>query len=348
MENNNKPIAFITGVTGQDGAHLANLLLVKGYTVYGGYRRGTNKTWRLDYLGITQKIRLVEFQLNEPQSILAILQEIKPNEVYHLAAESFVADSFKYPNMILEANTHATCNILEAIRATSPDTRMFFASSSEIFGHDTHGELLDESSTRYPTNPYAISKLSADYFIKMYREKYGLFACSGILFNHEGPLRGGQFVSRKITHNIARLKLKNGEPITLGNLNASRDWGAAIDYVKAMWLMLVADDPKDFVIATGELSTVRDFLKLSALEVGFDPVFEGEGENELCIDNSTGMKIAKVSKLYFRPFDTLPLAGNPLKIESDLGWKRTVNFERLISVMVKADIDRCNKGILDI
>jgi len=338
----NKPIAFITGVTGQDGAHLANLLLVKGYTVYGGYRRGTNKTWRLDYLGITQRIKLVEFQLNEPQSIIAILQEIKPNEIYHLAAESFVADSFNYPNMVLEANTHATCNILEAVRVSSPDTRMFFASSSEIFGDDTNGELLDESSIRHPINPYAISKLSADYFVRMYRKKYGLFVCSGILFNHEGPLRGGQFVSRKITHNIARLKLRNGEPIALGNLNSSRDWGAATDYVKAMRLMLIADSPKDFVIATGELSTVRDFLKLSALEAGFDPVFEGEGENELCIDKSSGMKISKVSKKYFRPFDTLSLAGNSLKIESDLGWKRTVNFEQLISIMVKADIDRWN------
>jgi GDPmannose 4,6-dehydratase len=345
MKNNNKPVAFITGITGQDGAHLANLLLMKGYAIYGGYRRGINKTWRLDYLGITQKIRLIEFQLNEPQSIILILQKIKPNELYHLAAESFVADSFKYPNMVLETNTHATCNILEAIRITSPNTRMFFASSSEVFGH---GELLDETSVRYPENPYAISKLSADYFIKMYREKYGLFVCSGILFNHEGPLRGGQFVSRKITHNIARLKLKNGEPIALGNLNASRDWGAAIDYVKAMWLMLVADDPKDYVIATGRLTTVRDFLKVSALEVGFDPVFEGEGKDELCIDKDTGMKIAKVSKLYFRPFDTLPLTGNSLKIESDLGWKKEVNFEKLISTMVKADIARWNEGILDI
>ena len=318
---------------------------MKGYAIYGGYRRGINKTWRLDYLGITQKIRLIEFQLNEPQSIILILQKIKPNELYHLAAKSFVADSFKYPNMVLETNTHATCNILEAIRITSPNTRMFFASSSEVFGH---GELLDETSVRYPENPYAISKLSADYFIKMYREKYGLFVCSGILFNHEGPLRGGQFVSRKITHNIARLKLKNGEPITLGNLNASRDWGAAIDYVKAMWLMLVADDPKDYVIATGRLTTVRDFLKVSALEVGFDPVFEGEGKDELCIDKDTGMKIAKVSKLYFRPFDTLPLTGNSLKIESDLGWKKEVNFEKLISTMVKADIARWNEGILDI
>ena len=345
MKNNNKPVAFISGITGQDGAHLANLLLMKGYAIYGGYRRGINKTWRLDYLGITQKIRLIEFQLNEPQSIILILQKIKPNELYHLAAESFVADSFKYPNMVLETNTHATCNILEAIRITSPNTRMFFASSSEVFGH---GELLDETSVRYPENPYAISKLSADYFIKMYREKYGLFVCSGILFNHEGPLRGGQFVSRKITHNIARLKLKNGEPIALGNLNASRDWGAAIDYVKAMWLMLVADDPKDYVIATGRLTTVRDFLKVSALEVGFDPVFEGEGKDELCIDKDTGMKIAKVSKLYFRPFDTLPLTGNSLKIESDLGWKKEVNFEKLISTMVKADIARWNEGILDI
>ncbi|HHB91799.1 MAG TPA: GDP-mannose 4,6-dehydratase [Thioploca sp.] len=346
--NPRKPVAFITGVTGQDGAYLADLLLSKGYRVYGGYRRGTNKTWRLDYLGITSKIQLIEFQLNAPQSIMSILQEINPDEVYHLAAESFVADSYKFPNLILEANTHATCNILEAIRLTTPNARVFFASSSEIFGHTLSNQLLDELSTCYPKNPYAISKLSADYFIKMYREEYDLFVCSGILFNHESPLRGGQFVSRKITSNVARLKLKSGKPFELGNLNSSRDWGAAIDYTKAMSLMLQSETPKDFIIATGTLKTVRDLLEISAMKVGFEPLFEGKDENELCIDKSTGMKIACVSKKYFRPHDTMPLAGNPHKIESELGWERTTNFKDLISMMVEADLDRWHKGVVDI
>ncbi len=345
---NTKRVAFITGVTGQDGAHLAGFLISKGYTVFGGYRRGINKTWRLDYLGITNKIRLVEFHLNELQNIIVVLQKIKPTHLYHLAAESYVADSFNHPNMVLESNTLATCNILEAIRIISPSTRLFFASSSEIFGHCASGELLNESSVRYPENPYAISKMSSDYFIQMYRNKYGIFACSGILFNHEGPLRGGQFVSRKITHNVARLKSTNGEPVILGNLSASRDWGAAVDFVKAMVLMLEAENPEDFVIATGKLSSVRDFLRLSALEVGFDPVFDGEGENELCIDKGTGMKIAEVSKLYFREFDTPALVGDPLKIESNLGWRRDMSFGELIANMVKADLDRWAKGVLDI
>ena len=343
-----KPTAFITGITGQDGAHLAYLLLSKGYKVYGGHRRSNNKLWRLDFLGIKEKITLIDFHLNEPQHVTTIIQELKPNELYHLAAESFIADSFKYPNRVMAINTNSTCNILEAIRIYSPSTRMFFASSSEVFGNSKPGELLDESSKFYPSNPYAISKLSSDFFIKMYREKYGIFACSGILFNHEGPLRGGQFVSRKITSNLARLKTKAGLPLVLGSLDISRDWGASIDYVNAMRLMLKSDNPNDYVISTGKLTTVREFLRLASLEVGFDPIFEGENENEFCYDKVSGLTIAKVSKKYFRPFDTNPLAGDSSKISSDLGWARKINFEKLIVLMVNADLDRCNSGLIEI
>ena len=279
---------------------------------------------------------------------MSLMRQIKPNEFYHLAAESFIADSFKYPNTVMSMNTHATCNILEALRISSPSTRMFFASSSEIFGKSKPGVMLSESSDFLPLNPYAISKLSADFFVQMYRKKYGLFACSGILFNHEGPLRGGQFVTRKITHNISRLKLKEGEAFLLGNLNSYRDWGAAVDYVEAMRLMLSNEAPKDYVIASGKLSSVKDFLIKACLIVGFDPIFEGKHENEVCFDKSSGKLITKVSKDYFRPFDTEPLAGDSSKITLELGWKRMVSFEKLIESMVLADSERVKNGIIEI
>lgn len=348
MKKNNNPVALVTGVTGQDGAYIADLLLKNGYEVYGTYRRGTNKTWRIDHLGITQKIKLVEFQLNEPQNITALLQEINPDEIYHLAAESFVADSFKYPNLILESNTHATCNILEAARIVSPNARIFFASSSEIYGQSKGNNLLNESTVPHPNNPYAISKVAADYFVKMYRERHGTFACSGILFNHESPLRSSQFVSRKITHNIVRLKKEGGESIKLGNLNSERDWGSAFDYVHAMKLMLAANEPKDFVIASGRLFTVRDLLRLAAFSAGFDPLFEGVGKKEICVDRPTGQKIAEVSARYFRPYDTLALVGDSSKIEIETGWRRTKNFEQVVDEMVTSDFQRYEKGVTNI
>jgi len=345
----NSPVAFITGVTGQDGAHLADLLLKKGYRVCGGFRRGdSNKTWRIDYLGITDKIELIDFQLNEPKNLIEILQRIKPDEIYNLAGESFVADSFKYPGVTLDANVHGSLNILDAVRLISPASRVFFASSSEIFGRNPKDSLLNEDSPFQPGNPYAISKLAADYFVKLYREEYGLFACSGILFNHEGPLRARQFVPRKITYNIARLKVNGGEPFELGDLNAARDWGSAIDYVEAMRLMLALDQPQDFVIATGKLATVRDLLELSALAAGFDPVFEGEGNNEICADKLSGMCIAKVSERFFRPHDTPPLVGNPSRIESITGWHRSMDIQTMIGEMVEIDIDRWKRGITDV
>ena len=349
MKNKKKPVAFITGVTGQDGAYLANLLLCKGYDVFGGFRRGaTNKTWRLDFLGITKCIKLLEFQLNEPQHLIEILKKIQPNEIYHLAGESMVADSFKYPSVTLESNTIGTLNILEAVRIISPKSKIFFASSSEIFGKNSHNKLLNESSLTQPNNPYAISKLTANYFVKLYRDKYDIFACSGILFNHESPLRGLQFVTRKITYRMAQLKMNSMvSPIELGDLNSSRDWGSAIDYVKAMKLMLETDEPKDYIIATGVLSSVRDCLRLSAFNAGFDPIFEGNGVGEVCVDNISGRVIAKVLERNFRKSDTLPLAGDPTKIELATGWVRAINFEKLIEEMSVADMNRIKAGNYD-
>jgi GDPmannose 4,6-dehydratase len=344
-----KPVAFVTGVTGQDGAHLAASLLRDGYSVYGGFRRGSsNKTWRTDHLGITNDINLIEFQLNEPQNLIEILQMIQPDEIYNLAGESFVADSFKYPGVALDANTHGTVNILEAVRLMSPESRLFFASSSEVFGRNPDDSQLNEDSRFRPGNPYAISKLAADCFVRLYREKYGLYACSGILFNHEGPLRGRQFVTRKITYNIARLKLVGGDPIELGDLNAARDWGSAIDYVEAMRLMLNIDQPQDFVISTGRLSTVRDWLGLAASAAGFDPVFEGQGATEVCVDKVSGKKIAIVAERYFRPYDTAALAGDPAKITQATAWEQTRNLHQIVEEMVIEDSSRRERGQTDV
>ena len=325
---------------------MAKLLLSKGYDVYGGFRRGSsNKAWRLDYLGITQRLTLVEYQLNEPQSLIEILQKVQPDEIYHLAGESMVADSYKYPGVTLEANSQGTLNMLEAVRIISPNSKVFFASSSEIFGKNSQDKLLNENSDFCPNNPYAISKLTADYFIKLYRDKYDIFACSGILFNHESPLRGLQFVSRKITHNMAKLKInKMSTPIKLGDLNSSRDWGASIDYVQAMHLMLEMNEPRDYVIASGVLTSVRECLRISALKAGFDPLFEGIGINETCFDKSSGLLIAKVDEKYIRTNDTPPLAGDPKKIELATGWSRSIDFEKLIESMLEADIDRIKIG----
>jgi len=339
---------FISGVTGQDGAHLAQELLNSGCQVFGGFRRGDDKFWRLDYLGIFERVELIEFQLSEPQSFFAILQENQFDEIYHLAGESFVADSFGHPILTLELNTNAVCNLLEATRLTSPHSRIFIASSSEIYGNGHGSTMLTEESVANPGNPYGISKLAADYFVKMYREVYGLFVCSGVMFNHEGPLRGRQFVTRKISHNLARLKMQGGPPLKLGNLNASKDWGAAADYVRAMVLMLRSDEPNDYVIASGELNSVRDLLTLSSNAAGFRPIFEGEGLDETCRDESSGLVLAQVDERYFRLTETYPIAGDPSKIANDLGWRRNQNLRQIVDSMVEADVNRWKAGVSNV
>lgn len=349
MEADKQKVAFVTGVTGQDGAHLAAHLLRDGWRVYGGFRRGSsNKTWRMEALGIVKGIELVEFQLSEPQHIVEIFQTIRPDHVYNLAAESFVADSFKYPGTTLEVNTQGTLNILNAARLISPESRLFFASSSEVFGRGSVTGPCNEATPCRPSNPYGISKLAAQNFVSLYRESYGLFACSGILFNHEGPLRGREFVTRKITFNIARLKIQGGRPIELGDMNAARDWGAAVDYVDAMCTMLAQPTARDMVIASGNLTTVREFFCMAAAAAGFDPVFEGAGISEVCTDRKSGIRLAEVSARYFRPHDTPPMVGDPTLIEAETGWKRKIGLEQMVAEMVYADIDRWNKGLTNV
>lgn len=340
-------IAFIGGITGQDGAHLANLLLKNGYIVYGGYRRG-GMLWRLDFLGITNQINLVEFQLQESKRIVELFQKIKPDEIYNLAGESFVADSFDYPQHTMEINSNGVINILDAAKLVCPNAKLFFASSSEIFGSSKKNEALNENSTRRPSNPYGVSKLSSENYVRLYREKYGMFACSGILFNHEGPLRSKFFVTRKITFNLVRLKSEKEKYFELGSVNSSRDWGSSSDYVRAMHSMIKADSPKDFVISSGQLTSVKKFFEITAKEIGFDPVLEGSKNNEIFVDKSSGRVLAKVSQKYLRPFDTAPLFGNSSLIKKNLGWYPDEGINDIVKSMVEADILRRKKGIIDI
>jgi GDPmannose 4,6-dehydratase len=342
-------IALITGVTGQDGAHLASRLLEDGWTVYGGFRRGSsNKTWRINFLGIADRVKLVECQLNELQNIIEVIQSVKPSHIYNLAGESFVADSFKYPGVTFEVNTLGTLNVLEASRLVAPEARLFCASSSEVFGPPKSAHLLNETAVCAPSNPYGISKLAAQHLVRLYRDRYGLQACSGILFNHEGPLRGREYVTRKITFNVARLKTQGGPPMELGDLNAARDWGAAEDYVGAMQDMLEMEQPDDLVIATGHLTTVRQFLAMAATAAGFEPVFEHQGLKETCKDAKSGMMLALVSPRYFRSHDTQPLAGDSSRMRKLTGWKGSRSIGNLVEQMVCADIERWEKGITNV
>lgn len=348
MKNNKKPIAFIIGVTGQDGALLADLLLKKGYEVYGGFRRGgVNKTWRTDFLGITNKINLVEFQLTELQRTIDLFQKIQPDEIYNLAGDSFVGDSFHYPHRIMKINTHGVVNILEAAKMVSPSSKIFFASSSEIFGNNKMQEAITEKSEKNPCNPYAISKLAAFNFVNLYREVHGMFVCSGILFNHESFLRSKHFVTRKITYNMAKLKLNNENSFELGNFDSARDWGSATEYIKAMFLTLQSSQPNDYVISTGKLTTIRRLLEIAATYVGFNPIFEGSGKNEVCIDKSSGRILASVSSKNYRLLDTTPMTGDSTFIKNSLGWESEQNIKQVLHSMLDSDLYRLKHKIND-
>lgn len=347
MVNNRK--ALILGVTGQDGAHLAAHLIAAGWEVYGGFRRGSSsKVWRLEHLGLSDKVRLVNINIDEPYNLIDTFKQIQPDHIYHFAGESFVADSFVHPVTTFAANSIGVLYVLEAMRHTVPNARLFFASSSEVFGSVPPEVLLDENSPMLPSNPYGISKMTGQHMVRMYRESYGFHASVGMLFNHEGPLRARSFVTRKITYNLARLKMHGGAPIELGQFDSARDWGAAEDYTEAMVDVLSLDQPDDFVFATGKLTSVRDFLSAAAAAMDFDPVFEGQGKDEVCVHKLTGMQLAHVSKRYFRPFDTSARAGNASKLTKRIGWKGSRPVENIAVQMVQADIDRWKKGITNV
>lgn len=338
--------AIITGVTGQDGAYLAELLLEKGYIVYGTYRRSSSVNfWRMDELGVTKhpNLHLVEYDLTDFSASIRLLQETGATEVYNLAAQSFVGVSFSQPITTAEISGLGAVNLLEAIRIVNPKVKFYQASTSEMFGKVQ--EIPQQENTPfYPRSPYAVAKLYAHWMTINYRESYGIFATSGILFNHESPLRGQEFVTRKITDSISKIKLGKLDVLELGNMNVKRDWGYAKDYVDAMWRMLQADEPDTFVVATNRAETVRDFVSLACKAAEINIEWQGEGQDEKAIDTATGKVIVQVNPKFYRPAEVDFLIGNPAKAKKILGWEPKTTLEELCAMMVKEDLRRNKLG----
>jgi len=339
--------AVITGVTGQDGAYLAQLLLEKGYKVYGTFRRTSSVNfWRLQELGVHghENLMLVEFDLTDLSTCLRLLQTAKPKEVYNLAAQSFVGVSFEQPVTTAEITGVGAVNLLEAIRLLDPTIRFYQASTSEMFGK-VQAVPQDENTAFYPRSPYGVAKLYAHWMTVNYRESYGIFASSGILFNHESPLRGKEFVTRKITDAMARIRLGMQDVLELGNIDAKRDWGFAKEYVEGMWRILQADTADTFVLATHRMETVRDFVTMAARAAGFELEFSGSGESESAVDKATGKTLLRINPRFYRPAEVDMLIGNPEKAARVLGWKPTTTLEQLCDMMVRADLRRNESGV---
>ncbi len=338
--------ALITGITGQDGAYLSKLLLDKGYEVYGAFRRTSDlQLSRLRFLGIENKIKFVPMELLEMTNLCRGIAKVAPDEIYNLGAQSFVALSFEEPIFTAEVTGVGVLRMLEAIREVNPRIRFYQASSSEMFGH-VQAIPQNEKTPFYPRSPYGVAKLFAHWATVNYRESYQLFACSGILFNHESPLRGFEFVTRKISDGVARIKHGLDEKITLGNLSARRDWGYAPDYVEAMWKMLQLSEPDDFVVATGENHTVREFAQHAFSRIGRPIEFVGEGPDEKGIDSKTGKVVIEVSKEFFRPAEVDTLLGDPSKAKQKLGWQSKTTFQALVACMVDTDCKRVSDDCL--
>ncbi|MFM5373563.1 GDP-mannose 4,6-dehydratase [Aeromonas veronii] len=338
--------AIITGITGQDGAYLAELLLEKGYTVYGTYRRTSSVNfWRIEELGIAKhpNLHLVEYDLTDLSASIRLLQTTHATEVYNLAAQSFVGVSFDQPATTAEITGIGPLNLLEAIRIVNPKIRFYQASTSEMFGK-VQAIPQVEDTPFYPRSPYGVAKLYAHWITINYRESYGIFGCSGILFNHESPLRGQEFVTRKITDSVAKIKLDKLDVLELGNLDAKRDWGFAKEYVEGMWRMLQADEPDTFVLATNRTETVRDFVAMAFKAAGFTLRFEGEAEQEVGIDVATGKVLVKVNPKFYRPAEVELLIGNPAKAKEVLGWEPKTTLEELCQMMVNEDLRRNQQG----
>lgn len=340
-------VAMVTGVTGQDGAYLTELLLSKGYTVYGTYRRSSSVNfWRLEELGVAshERLKLVEFDLTDPGVCTSLIMRIEPDEVYNLAAQSFVGVSFEQPSATAQITGLGALNILEAIRLVNPKIRFYQASTSEMFGK-VQAIPQTEETPFYPRSPYGVAKLYAHWMTVNYREAHGLFASSGILFNHESPLRGREFVTRKITDAFARIRAGQLQKLELGNLDAKRDWGFAKDYVEGMWRMLQASQPDTFVLATNRTETIRDFVAMTASAVGYTLRFEGSGEREVGIDTASGRILVSVNSAFYRPAEVDLLIGDPTKAARVLGWKPNTSLEALCIMMVNADIRRVERGV---
>ena len=338
--------AIVTGITGQDGAYLAELLLEKGYTVYGTYRRTSSVNfWRIEEVGIhtNPNLHLVEYDLTDLSASIRLLQTTEATEVYNLAAQSFVGVSFEQPLTTAEITGLGAVNLLEAIRIVNPKARFYQASTSEMFGKVQEIPQV-ETTPFYPRSPYGVAKLYAHWMTINYRESYNIFATSGILFNHESPLRGREFVTRKITDSVAKIKLGLLDKLELGNLDAKRDWGFAKEYVEGMWRMLQAEQPDTFVLATNRTETVRDFVSMAFKAVGIEIKWSGKDEAEQGTCAASGKVLVVINPKFYRPAEVELLIGNPDKAKQVLGWEPKTSLEELCRMMVEADLRRNEKG----
>jgi GDPmannose 4,6-dehydratase len=338
--------ALITGITGQDGAYLAQLLLEKGYEVTGTYRRSSSVNfWRIEELGIQDhpKLRLVEYDLTDLSSSIRLVQSSEPDEVYNLAAQSFVGVSFEQPVATASITGLGAVNLLEAIRIVNPKAKFYQASTSEMFGK-VQAIPQVEDTPFYPRSPYGVAKLYAHWMTVNYRESYGIFGSSGILFNHESPLRGREFVTRKITDSVAKIVLNKLDVLELGNLDAKRDWGYAKEYVEGMWRILQANHPDTFILATNRTETVRDFVTMAFKGAGINVEYKGSGEGETGHCARTGKLLVRVSPKFYRPAEVELLIGDPSKALRELGWAPKTTLEQLCQMMVDADMRRNEIG----
>jgi GDPmannose 4,6-dehydratase len=339
--------AIVTGITGQDGAYLAKLLLDKGYMVFGAYRHTSAPNfWRIKDLGIDthERLQLVGYDLTDFSSIMRLIQSTNPDEIYNLAAQSFVGLSFEQPLTTAEINAMGPLHLLEAIRMVNPGIKYYQASTSEMFGKV---QTIPQSETTpfYPRSPYGVAKLMSHWMTINYRESYNIFACAGILFNHESPLRGKEFVTRKISDGVARIKHGLQTHIELGNMNAKRDWGHAKDYVEGMWLMMQHNEPDTFVLSTGRTETVRDFVKMAFAAADIDVAFDGQGEDEVAYEVGKGRVLVSVNPEFYRPAEVDLLIGNPSYAKTKLGWESRTDLEELCRSMVHADVMRVRREI---
>jgi len=338
--------ALVTGITGQDGSYLAELLLEKGYEVHGIIRRAsTFNTGRINHIFEDPhkkgaRLHLHYGDLSDGSNMARLMEKIKPNEIYHLGAQSHVRVSFDIPEYTADVTGLGTLRILDAIREADINTKFYQASSSELFGL-VQETPQKETTPFYPRSPYSCAKIYAYWITKNYRESYNLFTCNGILFNHESPRRGETFVTRKITRGLSRIKLGLEEKIFLGNLDAKRDWGYAKDYVKGMWLMLQQENPDDYILATGETHSVREFIEESAKNLSIDLEWESAGQDEKGIDRRTKKIIIEIDPKYYRPAEVDILVGDYSKAKKILGWEPVVKFKELVEIMIKADYDNC-------
>ena len=351
--------ALITGITGQDGAYLAELLLAKGYIVYGTYRRTSSVNfWRIDELGVQNhpNLHLVEYDLTDLGSSIALVQKVQPAEIYNLAAQSFVGVSFDQPTTTAQITGMGALNLLEAIRLVNPKIKFYQASTSEMFGKVQAIPQIEDTPF-YPRSPYGVAKLYAHWMTVNYRESYDIFGSSGILFNHESPLRGREFVTRKITDSVAKISLGKLDCLELGNIDAKRDWGFAKEYVEGMWRMLQADAPDTFVLATNRTETVRDFVTMAFKGVGIRVEFKGHEVDETAVITAfgadfspetnalkVGQTVMRINPKFYRPAEVELLIGNPAKALAKLGWKPSTTLEQLCGMMVNEDVRRNRQG----